>query len=323
MSKLIYDYRLDEYVDIYLLIQSADKKEARNGKPFLALELQDTSGQIRAQIWDVDESEVERYRPGRVVRVEGKREDFNGTPQLRLQRIRLAHEGEPTNPELYMQRAPKKKEELYDFLNSKIFEITNVNMNRIVRHILNQYNQEFFSASAAKVVHHAYVGGLSYHTVSMLHMAEAVTQYYPDINKSLLYSGIILHDIGKIKELSGPLATEYTLAGQLQGHIVMMSEEISKACQALNIDENAEDVIVLKHVILAHHGKLEFGSPVEPQVREAEILHLIDVLDANINILNENLAKTRPGEYSQRIWAMDNRKFYKPTFKDIATEKED
>lgn len=323
MAKLIYDYHLDEFVETYLLIHSAEEREARNGKPFLALELQDTSGQIRAQIWDVNEQEVERYQPGKVVFVEGRREDFNGIPQLRLQRIRLAFDGEPNNPELYMKRAPKKKDELYEMLNEKIFEITNVNMNRIVRHILNKYSKEFFSSSAAKTVHHAYVGGLSYHTISMLQVAEAIVNYYPNINRSLLYSGIILHDIGKIKELSGPLATEYTLAGQLEGHIVMISEEISKACEALNIDEMEEDVIVLKHVVLAHHGKLEFGSPVLPQVKEAEILHLIDVLDANINILNEALDITPPGEFSQRIWAMDNRMFYQPNLVDRPSKNEE
>lgn len=322
MSKLIYDYQLDEFVEAYLLIQAADEREARNGKPFLALELQDTSGQIRAQIWDVDENEVERYQPGRVVHVEGKREDFNGIPQLRLQRIRLAYEGEPTDPELYMKRSPIAKEDLYHTLTDKVAEINQPTLKEIVRYILNKYSKEFFSASAAKVVHHAFVGGLAYHTVSMLHLADTIVNYYPGIDQSLLYSGIILHDIGKIKELSGPLATEYTLAGQLEGHIVMMSEEISKACAELDIDENSEEVVVLKHMILAHHGKLEFGSPVLPQVREAEILHLIDTMDANINILNDALEKTTPGEFSPRIWAMDNRKFYKPTFKD-STKKMD
>lgn len=312
LNKKIFDYEVDDYMELYVLIKSADERMARNNKPFLALELQDTSGEIRSQIWDVSDSEIARYQPGRVIWVSGKREDFNGIPQLRLQKIRLASDGEPSNPELYVKRAPVKKEDMIEKVNQAIFQITNVNQNRIVRHILGKYQKDFFSSPAAKKIHHAFAGGLAYHTVSMLNLGKAIADYYPHIDRSLLYAGLILHDLAKVKELSGPLATEYTLKGQLIGHIVMISEEVSKACQELKIDENDEDVILLKHVLLAHHGELEYGSPVRPQVLEGEIIHYIDQIDAKINMVSEALSVTNPGEFTQRLFAMDHRAFYKP-----------
>lgn len=312
MNKKIFDYQIDDHMELYVLIKSADERMARNNKPFLALELQDTSGEIRSQIWNVSDSEIARYQPGRVIWVSGKREDYNGIPQLRLSKIRLASDNEPNNPELYVKRAPVKKEDMVEQINQAIFKITNSNLNRIIRHLMGQYQREFFSAPAAKKNHHAFAGGLAYHTVSMLNLGRAIADYYPHIDRSLLYAGLILHDLGKVFELSGPLATEYTLDGQLIGHIVMISEEVSKACQELKIDEKSEDIVLLKHVLLAHHGELEYGSPVRPQLLEAEIIHYIDQIDAKINMVIDALEVTNQGEFTQRLWAMENRSFYKP-----------
>ena len=147
---------------------------------------------------------------------------------------------------------------------------------------------------------------------AMLRIAKTLAAQYKDINKPLLYAGIILHDMGKIIELSGPISTEYTLEGNLLGHIVIVDEEITKACIALKIDEKSEDVLLLKHMVLAHHGQLDYGSPVRPKLREAEILFMIDNLDATINMLNTALNRTEPGSFTERIFGLDNRTFYNP-----------
>lgn len=202
---------------------------------------------------------------------------------------------------------------MIDYLNKVIFEITNPTMNRIVRELMNRYQKKFFQSPAAKANHHAFYGGLAYHTVTMLKIAQSLTEIYPSINKSLLFSGLILHDLGKVIELTGPTATQYTLEGNLVGHIVIISEEITKACQTLSIDDRAEDVLLLKHMVLAHHGKLEYGSPVRPQLKEAEILHQIDMIDATMNMVDSTLEKVEPGSFSNQVWALDNRRFYKPT----------
>ena len=198
-------------------------------------------------------------------------------------------------------------------VNQIMFDITNPYLRRIVHNILKKYQEAFFEFPAAKRHHHAFVGGLSFHTVSMLRLAKAIATQYTQINRSLLYSGVILHDIGKTMELTGAIGTEYTLKGNLLGHIVIMDEEITKACEELDIDENQEDVLLLKHLVLAHHGKLEYGSPVRPQLLEAEVLHHIDLLDATITMMSNALDKTEPGAFSERVFGLDNRSFYKPS----------
>ena len=316
MTKKLYEYKMDEIVELFLLIKSTAERETKAGKPFLTMTLQDTSGEMTGNLWDVSEEQLAMYQPGSVVQVKGKREEYNGQPQLRIDRIRPAQDSEPNNPELYVKRAPINREKMIEKLNEIIFEITNPYMNRIVRFLLNKYNKEFFHSPAAKSNHHAFNGGLAYHTVSMLEMAKAVVNYYPNINRSLLYAGLVLHDLAKVIELSGPTATEYTLEGQLVGHIVLIDQEITAACSELKIETDTEDVLMLRHVILAHHGQMEWGSPVRPQVKEAEIIHYLDQLDAKINMMEDALDKTDPGSFSGKVWALENRRFYKPSFTD-------
>ncbi|CRH21930.1 3'-5' exoribonuclease YhaM family protein [Carnobacterium maltaromaticum] len=322
MDKKIFDYNVDDTFDLFLLVKNADVRVAKNGKKFIAFTFQDVSGQIDGKYWDASDSDIEAFLAGKVVRVSGKRELYQGNPQVKLFKIRLANDNEPNSPELFMERAPIKKEEIVEEINQTIFEITNANMNRVVRHLMTKYQKEFFQFPAAKKHHHAYMGGLSYHTISMLRLAKFIAEQYPEINKPLLYSGVILHDLGKVKELSGAMSTEYTLEGNLIGHIVIVDEEITKACLALKIDDKSEDIILLKHMILAHHGQLEYGSPVRPRLREAEVLHQIDNIDASINMLNVALNRTEPGTFTERIFGMDNRAFYKPNMTKVTSEEQ-
>ena len=319
----MYDYQMDDRFEIFLLIKSVVERKTRAGKAFLSITFQDTSGEMQGNLWDASRKDIEIYQPGTVVFLKAKREEYNGQAQLRIDKIRLASEGEPQNPRLYVKRAPFTPEEMIEKLNEVIFDITNPKMNRIVRFLLNKYSQVFFEAPAAKTNHHAFNGGLAYHTISMIEMAKTIVNYYPNINASLLYSGLILHDLGKVIELSGPTATEYTLEGQLIGHIVLVDQEIVLACQELGIENDAEAVLLLRHVILAHHGLLEYGSPVRPQIKEAEIIHYLDQLDAKINMIEDELIKTDEGEFSSRIWAMENRSFYKANTKSNPRSNED
>lgn len=149
------------------------------------------------------------------------------------------------------------------------------------------------------------------HVVSMLKLSEAICNLYPTLNRDLLYAGVILHDIGKVIELSGPVGTMYTVEGNLLGHISIMVNEIGQAATELKIE--GEEVMLLKHLVLSHHGKEEWGSPKKPMIQEAEILHYIDNIDAKMNMLTRALDKTKPGEFTERLFPLDNRSFYKPT----------
>lgn len=313
--KKLRELAVDEEFQMYTLIKSADVRMAKNGKTFIAFTFQDTSGTIDGKFWDASAQEVERFVAGRVVVLSGKREVYQGNPQVKITQLRLAKPEEPLDPTLYMERAPMKKEEMETEINQTLFEITNPHWNRIVRFLLTKYQKEFFDYPAAKRNHHAYASGLAYHTTSMLRLGKSIVKEYPELNAALLYAGIILHDLGKVLELNGAMSTEYTLAGNLVGHLVLVNEEITKACIALKIEDHNEDVVVLRHMVLSHHGLLEYGSPVRPRIMEAEILHQIDNLDASMQMLLTSIRQTEPGEYTDRIFGMDNRSFYVP--KDI------
>ena len=305
---------VDETFELFVLVKQADVRIAKNGKKFIAFSFQDTSGSIDGKFWDASDEEIQRFVAGSVVLLGGKREVYQSTPQIKILNLRLATAEEPNNPSLYMEKAPLQLSEMTEEINETLFEITNANWNRIVRHLLGQFQQEFFEYPAAKRHHHAFTGGLAFHTISMLRLAKSVVNEYPQLNGPLLYAGVILHDLGKVIELSGPVSTEYTLAGNLVGHLVLVDEEITKACQVLKIDDRSEDVTVLKHMVLSHHGLLEYGSPVRPRIMEAEILHQLDNLDASLQMMTTALKSVEPGEYTERLFGMDQRSFYSPRF---------
>lgn len=313
MVKKLYEYAMDENVDIFLLIESSKARTAKNNKQFLALTFRDKSGKMDGKYWDASDQHIETFQAGEIVHVTGKRESFNGSPQLRINSMRLTEGAEPHNVEDFVEDAPIETEDAVNELNEYLTEITNENYHNIVKFLLNKHYDAYVSSPAAKRLHHAYTGGLMFHTLSILRLEKTIIPLYEGINPSLLYAGTILHDLGKIKEMSGPVNTEYTLEGNLIGHIVIGVEEIDEACRELGIETSAEDIILLKHVILSHHGQLEYGSPKRPVLLEAGVLHALDDLDASITMVTEELAKTEPGKFSSRLFGMDNRSYYKPS----------
>ncbi|KRL04770.1 3'-5' exoribonuclease YhaM family protein [Liquorilactobacillus oeni] len=310
--KKIYEYAVDENMELFALIKAADIRIAKNGNRFIAFTFSDNSGEISAKFWDASDADTTAYKPGKIVLLKGKREVYQGNPQIKIYHMRLAKDTEPSDVSLFIQKAPVSKSDMEEEFNQAIFEITNPSWNRIVRYLLKKHKEAFLNYPAAKKNHHAFTGGLAFHTLSMLRLAHSIAKEYPQINAALLYAGVILHDLGKTIELSGPIATQYTLAGNLVGHIVLIDEEVVKAAGQLKLDLNSEDMLLLRHVLLAHHGLLEYGSPVRPHLLEAEVLHQIDQLDASIQMLKGTLSHTKPGTFSERIFGMDGRNFYKP-----------
>ncbi|WP_163529627.1 3'-5' exoribonuclease YhaM [Halobacillus ihumii] len=314
MKKGIAQHKLGETFDYFLLIKAAAKGVASNNKPFLTLILADTSGEIDAKLWEATPEDEALFQQGELVKVQGDVGQFRNKPQLKIQSIRPVQPTDGVQATDFMAKAPVNKEDLMERLTEAIFEMKNPSIQRITRHFLKTYQDDLLSYPAAVRNHHEYVSGLAHHIVSMLNIAKQLTILYPDINQDLLYAGIILHDLGKLKELSGPTSPSYTLEGKLIGHIPMMVEEIRVAADELQIE--GEEVTILQHMILSHHGKSEWGSPKPPLVREAELLHQIDMLDAGMNMLNRSLKKVGPGEFTEKIYAMDQRSFYKPTFEE-------
>lgn len=310
MKNGIVHYGFGEIVDTYMYIKTSTKAVASNGKPFLTLILADKTGEIEAKLWDVSETDEKTYAAEAMVKVQGEVQNFRGRSQLKIRQIRLTTDVDGIKKADLIQTAPLTQEDMLDIITQYIFEMRNPNIQRITRHLLKKYQDDFLVFPAATKNHHEFMSGLAYHVVSMLNLAKAIASLYPSLNKDLLYAGVILHDLGKVLELSGPVSTVYTVPGNLLGHITIMVNEIGKAADELEI--NAEEVMILQHLVLSHHGKAEWGSPKPPLVREAEVLHYIDNIDAKINMMDRALEKVKPGEFTERVFALDNRSFYKP-----------
>lgn len=311
MKKLL-DHKVGETIDLYLLIKQSMTGVTTKGSPFMTLILQDKSGDLEAKLWDTTETHVKTYSASTIVKVGGEVHEYRGKNQLRIKSIRPVKEGEGITIADLVPSASKTKEVLYEELMQYFFEMENPHIQRITRHLLKKHEAAFLTYPAATRNHHDYVSGLIDHVVSMLKIGKALADLYPSLNKDLLYAGIILHDVGKVIELSGPIGTQYTVEGNLLGHITIMVNEIAKAADELNV--TGEEVMLLQHMVLSHHGKEEWGSPKRPMLKEAEMLHYIDNLDAKMNMLDRALSTTKPGEFTERIFPLDNRSFYKPSF---------
>ena len=303
--------QVGEQVDQFLLIKQATKGVTTVGKPFMSLLLQDKSGDIEAKLWDTNEEHEALYRAEVIVRVGGEIHDYRGKNQLRIKQIRPAGPEEGIQINDLVPSSATPKEQLFDELNEYFFAIQNPNISRMTRALIKKHQPALLVYPAASKNHHDYASGLLDHVVSMLRLGKAICDLYPTLNRDLMYAGIILHDIGKVIELTGPVATSYTVEGNLLGHISIMVTEIGLVANELKIE--GEEVMLLQHLVLSHHGKEEYGSPKKPMIQEAEMLHYIDNIDAKMNMLTRALNKTNPGEFTERLFPLDNRAFYKPT----------
>ncbi|AYG00981.1 3'-5' exoribonuclease YhaM family protein [Lactococcus allomyrinae] len=309
---LIKNLELGEFFEGFYLIKSVELRQTRAGKDYLAISFQDRTGTISGNIWDANNKAVEQFRAGKVVHMKALKELYNGMPQVNKIQLRLATDSEPNNSKDYREKSPVNEADLREYVQSIVFKIENGTWNRIVRSILKKFDKEFYEFPAAKTNHHAFEGGLAYHTTTMLQLAEKICEVYPQLNSSLMFAGVLLHDMAKCLEFTGFENTSYTLRGNLLGHIVLIDEEVSKAALELGIGDEKEDLLLLRHCLLSHHGELEYGSPIRPQIMEAEMIHQIDMMDASMMMMETATANLEPGQFSQRVWALDNRNFYKP-----------
>ncbi|WP_294761659.1 HD domain-containing protein, partial [uncultured Lactobacillus sp.] len=259
-----------------------------------------------------NDQDAATFNAGTIVELDGKREEYQGQPQIKIYSLRVVGPEEGYDLRQFIKSAPEKIADMKEEINQYVFEILNPTWNRIVRFLLKKWDKRFFEFPAGKSNHHAVRGGLAYHTVSMLRDAKGLADNYSQINRSLLYAGCILHDMGKVLELTGPAATQYTTEGNLIGHLVLIDEQIMLAAQQLKIDLESEDLLLLRHMVLSHHGKFEYGSPKLPALLEAELLHRIDDLDASVYAITNALQHTRPGNFTDNIMSQGGRKFYRP-----------
>ncbi|RVU70583.1 MULTISPECIES: 3'-5' exoribonuclease YhaM family protein [Lactobacillus] len=312
MLKRLLDYNDGEEFDLVLMIKNSQLRHTKNDKLFLVLQFSDSSGEIRGNFWDATNQDAATFSTGSIVEVNGKREEYQGRPQIKIYSMRVVGPDEGYDLSQFVKSAPEKIPDMKEEINKYVFEILNPTWTRIVRYLLKKWDKCFFDYPAGKSNHHAVRGGLAFHTLSMLRDAKGLADNYTQVNRSLLYAGCILHDMGKVLELTGPAATQYTPAGNMVGHLVLIDEQIMLAAQELKLDLDSEDLLLLRHMVLSHHGKFEYGSPKLPQLLEAELLHRIDDLDAAVYAITNALQHTEKGTFTEPIMSQDGRRFYRP-----------
>lgn len=304
---LIKDIKEEGKVSLLCLITKCEKGKTQKETPYLSLNLEDSTGVLDAKFWNLTEEQVGKYQVGMVVEAAGDIIIHRGAIQLRVRTLTPKPEEDMTQ---FVRQAPMTRAELEKAVTSYVSQMREGVVKDVLTTIIEQNKDDYFTYPAATKNHHAFPGGLAYHSLCMANMAFCVSDQYPFLDPDLLIAGVLLHDVGKIKELTQAVLPEYSVEGNLLGHISMIACMIDEVAKELGVQDD-EDVMLLKHMVLSHHGKMEFGSPVLPMIPEAEVLSLLDNLDSRLFMMKESLDATQPGQFGPRVFALENRMLYK------------
>ena len=302
----------------FFMIKSVAVKTGSTGKPYLDVVLGDKTGEINGKKWDVGASD-HLLKEKEIVKIIAHVTEFNSQLQLKIQRIRKAVP--ESNPDDIMdmndfvKAAPEDPEKMYDYIKISCLSMEDEELKALCLKALEDNREKLMYYPAASKNHHAELGGLLYHTKRMLMNGDRVCEVYTNLNRDLVISGVIMHDMQKIFEIdadSDGMASGYSFEGQMLGHIVMGVKYVDELASELGLP--TEKKIMMEHMILSHHYEPEYGSPKKPLFPEAEVLHYLDILDARMYDMEEALKNTESGGFSDRIWTLDNRRIYKAEF---------
>ena len=294
--------------DGFLLVRAAAQKTSSNGGKYLDLTLCDISGEVNAKMWD---GLTAPPAPATVIRARGMMLEYNGRPQLRVDKLRPAAEGDDIDMDALAPCAPYPAGEMKEYILARVNAFADEELKALVLRRLQDCGDRLDYFPAASRLHHAERSGLLHHTSTMLKAAEAVCGVYPTLDADLLAAGVVLHDLCKISEIQADaigLASDYTAEGMLLGHLVMGVAELDRCGRELGVRQ--ELLMMLEHMILSHHDLPEYGSPKPPMFPEAEVLHILDLMDARIFEMNRALQSAPPGGFTERIWSLE-RKLYR------------
>jgi 3'-5' exoribonuclease len=305
------DLLSDQNITSFFLVHEKELRNTREGRAYLRLELGDRSGTIEARMWDQFEAAAKDIHRDDFVKVQARVEVYRNKPQLALIQLRLA---KPEEIDLadYLPHTTADVEKMFAELRGYVESISNPWLKQLVLGIIADPETArcYKRAPAAKVMHHAYLGGLLEHVISLCGMARRVATHYPELDIDLLLTAAILHDVGKLEELCYERAIGYTTPGQLLGHIVMELETVTRAIDKIE-GFPAPLKTVVQHLLISHHGQYEFGSPKLPMIREAMVFHYLDDLDSKLAAVRVALAtESGDDEWSAYSSAL-GRKFLK------------
>ena len=304
----------------FYMVKSIALKTGANKKQYIDMTLGDKTGEITAKKWDVSEEEatnLSTIKDGDIIKVKAGTNIWQGVTQLRVTRIRRSSPGDNLDINDFIKAAPEKSEDMYNYIWAVAENMQDQDFSRLCCKLLSDNKERLMYYPAASKNHHAEYGGLLYHVKRMLMSGIELCKIYTNLNRDLVCTGVIIHDIEKLTEIESNeygVSPGYSFEGQMLGHIVQGTRVIDNYCQELGISR--EKAIMLEHMILSHHYEPEFGSPKKPMFPEAELLHYLDVLDARMFDMEEALKAVEPGNFSERIRSLENRKVYKPVFQE-------
>lgn len=305
--------------DGFWLVKTADKKANVKGAAYLDMVLCSKTGEINGKLWDYSELVHGVYAPGELVKIRGSVTQFNGNDQLRVEKIRHINESDAVSVTDFVPTAEYSGEMMLGQIMNVIASVKDEELKQLTYALVKDREKELLFWPAAFKLHHAIRGGLLYHTLSIIRLAQGVCKLYPGVDKDLLMCGIIVHDLCKIDEFQispAGLASGYSVKGELIGHLVMGAVKIEMKAKELGISE--DKAMLLQHMVISHHGEPDFGAAVRPMFLEAEILSQLDTLDATIYEISSAVSDVKTGEFTPRQWALDNRKLYNHGRKEVA-----
>ena len=308
------EVKANDVIDGFYILERAAIKINVKGEPFLAADISDRTKTLPLKVWAYFEPTVDSRDNGSVVYIQGVASEYNGGIQIIGYEIDKAKEADHYDRGELVPVAPIDREEAYRKIRETIESISDRDYREVCRHMLEKHGEMLLALPAAKSMHHRFIGGLLMHTSFMLTAADDLADLYcMTVNRDLLLAGTFLHDIAKGKEFEVSclgLVSGYTVAGNLLGHLVMGAQEVAKACGELNVPE--EKSVLLQHMLLSHHGEPAYGAAVVPKTAEAELLHMIDMMDARMEMYRTAMEEMEPGTMSDRpVPGLDNKRIYR------------
>jgi len=291
--------RKGEQIEHFLLVKKCEVRLTKNGKEYLSLELGDKSISCPSNLWD-DVSGFKSIKnsltAGDVVKINGVMDEYQGNPQIKIDLLRLAKQSDDVTPNDFLPKSLRDLKVMKKEFTTRMDKIVNPHLNNLMKKIFTEERfEKYTSVPAGKMWHHSYISGLIEHTLEIIKICDLMCDIHPQINRDLLVCGAMLHDFGKIEELTFEPVFEYTDKGKLIGHIVIaamiVNDEINKIS---DFPENLKNNLL--HLILSHQGKLEYASPVVPKTLEAITLYQADELSAKVNAYKNTMQnEIKPG----------------------------
>jgi 3'-5' exoribonuclease len=285
-----------EPVNHFLLLKKCEIRLTKSNKQYLFLELGDKTASVNANVWDNFEDIYKQVITGDVVKIIGSMDDFQGSPQIRINSIRKSNSKDDVLPQDFLPLSKRDPEVMKKEFLDRIEQISNSYLQTLMKQIfIGEKLDKFLTAPAGKSWHHSYIHGLIEHTLEIIKICNLMCDIHPEINRDILICGAMLHDLGKVEELSFETSFDYTDKGKLLGHIVISAMFINEETEKIsNFPEEIKNCLL--HLILSHQGKLEYASPVVPKTLEAITLYQADELSAKVNAYKNALSSNTNSE---------------------------